>query len=91
MGKAARGGSVPVDRRGFLRTLGKVTIAALGLGAVAAGPGPASVITCCRDSSCPACPGADVRYRCRDSGGNACGCICHAPAGNCFQIPGACG
>lgn len=79
-------------RRQFLRRIGETL--ALGLG-IALIPGTltaqeALAITCCRDSTCPSCPAPKVRYRCHDSAGHQCGCICANPQGQCFTGGGFC-
>lgn len=87
-----RGDETQTGRREFLRRVGQTLAVGLGLALI---PGAASaqeslLITCCRDSSCPNCPGPEVRYRCHDSAGNQCGCICTNPQGNCFTSGGFC-
>jgi hypothetical protein len=78
------------SRRDFLRQLGKTLLVGVGVMTVAAMRAPDSVVTCCRDDTCPTCPGAKVRYSCRDSVGNVCGCTCHANVGRCYTYGGVC-
>ena len=74
----------PIGRRRFLRQL--VTTVGVGVGIVALQATQAMAVNnCCRDSSCPSCPGSNVRYRCTDNClGSTC-CVCHAPVGNCYN------
>lgn len=74
---------VQTDRRAFLRRLGQTLLAGVGLVLATARPAQA-LVNCCRDSSCPSCPGSNVRYRC-----SACpppNCVCLPPGGTCVQI-----
>lgn len=71
-----------VSRRRFLRQL--MTTVGLGLGLVVVSAQPAFASQCCRDSSCPNCPGTPVKYKCTDNCGGGVCCICHANVGQCF-------
>lgn len=72
-------------RRSFLRQTGLTMLAGAGL--VAAGavttPAAAAQRTCCRDSTCPSCPGTSVRYRCQGCGAGSF-CTCSQPQGSCY-------
>jgi hypothetical protein len=75
---------VSVSRRTFMRQLATTVGAGLGIVALQATKAMA-VNNCCRDSTCPTCPGAKVRYRCTDSCVGGTCCICHTNVGNCFN------
>jgi hypothetical protein len=69
-----------IGRRHFIRRMTTTLAAGLGLAVIPATAAWAPCSSCCRDDTCPNCPGPNQRYRC--SPGNC--CICHSPQGQCF-------
>lgn len=74
-------GAAVTTRRRFLRRLGTTVAAGVGLAILPANEAWAPCSTCCKDDSCPFCPGGPRRYRCTP--GNC--CICHSDVGQCFS------
>lgn len=77
-------------RRGFMRRVAGVLAAGVGVTLFGAAPALAAPTTCCKDSTCPSCPGADVRYKCTtiDTGRHC--CVCHADVGQCYGTQFVC-
>jgi hypothetical protein len=72
------------DRRAFMRRVGGILAAGLGLTLVGSRSALAAPTSCCKDSTCPSCPGAAVRYKCMTSdSGHTC-CMCHTDVGQCY-------
>lgn len=76
------------SRRKFLGTLGKTVGAAFGLTVLTAGPAFAANTICCKNSTCPVCPGSDIRFKCANGCNGTNWCTCHPPVGqDCYQQP----
>lgn len=74
-------------RRGFLK--GTLATMGAGLGVVLLPEtAHAAGLSCCRDTTCPECDGAPLRYRCTNgcTGKVTCQCWANKPV-PCFQIP----
>ncbi len=76
------------DRGGFLRRLG--VLAAAGLG-IAAFPEPAFAVDTCCPSSCMSCPAGQKAYFCQGCGLNCCLCLTDPNHNNCRGVPCPCG
>ncbi len=74
------------SRRSFLKQLGTALAVGVGLAVVPVSQAVAAGTHCCRDSTCPTCPGSAVKYRCSTScPGGPTGCHCYQPNGTCFD------
>ncbi len=71
-------------RRAFLRQAAKALAAGIGI-ALIPSVAQAAQMTCCRDGTCPACPGPEKRFRCLGTCPSF--CTCSSNPNNCFTIP----